>query len=482
MEEFKKKWKDIKKRKRVEVHVNSISLDELKRISMEKFLQRENAQISRIFNLKDPLVEVIYVTPFQMTNDILGYYMKILEIGEIDNATQKITFITPDNVQRFPHHYSLAQMLIYSPKTIKRIKNLIKGKQAYIVPGLPSTDDVKLSIMLSIPTLCGEPSKQNLYSTKSGAKKIFHLADVPTPCSAVDIYDEQEFVMQLAKLIANNLYVNNWLFKIDDEFNGRGHAYLSVDSIKPLQELRRRQVEINDELVERIIAILSKNLARKARVCMKRLYPSWQEYLDQFCKVGGVIEAAPTCMSHQMGSPSIAFLIEPNGEVQLVGSLDKFSAREFINAGCFFPQQSLPNMNMMTISKSIGDILYEKGIIGHVTVDLVSFPDLTTPVQSHPLFWGVDLTCGLTDYAAACFFFDFLMEGSLDPFTGKYSIERVPTSSMLRDASSLKGLSQHQSSVLHPHTQHHHQSQSRELEQKSYASKGRVGELQNLKQ
>jgi len=42
-EEFKARWKSIKKRKRVEVHINSMSIDELKRISMEKFLQRENA-------------------------------------------------------------------------------------------------------------------------------------------------------------------------------------------------------------------------------------------------------------------------------------------------------------------------------------------------------------------------------------------------------------------------------------------------------
>lgn len=65
-------------------------------------------------------------------------------------------------------------------------------------------------------------------------------------------------------------------------------------------------------------------------------------------------------------------------------------------------------MNMMTISKSIGDILYEKGIIGHITVDLVSFPDPTSP-QSHPLFWAIDLNCGMTDYSSACYFFDFLM-------------------------------------------------------------------------
>ncbi len=38
MDEFKRKWKDIKKRRRVEIHINSISIDEMKRMSMEKFL------------------------------------------------------------------------------------------------------------------------------------------------------------------------------------------------------------------------------------------------------------------------------------------------------------------------------------------------------------------------------------------------------------------------------------------------------------
>lgn len=84
-------------------------------------------------------------------------------------------------------------------------------------------------------------------------------------------------------------------------------------------------------------------------------------------------------------------------------------------------------MNLVTLSKSIGDVLYEKGIIGHVTVDLVSFPDPTSPT-SHPLFWATDINCHLTDYAAVCFFFDFLMEGNLDQFTGTYKIEKYDDS------------------------------------------------------
>ena len=128
MEEFKSKWQDIKRKRRIEIHVNSISVSEMKRMSMEKFLQRENAQISRIFAVKDPLVDVIYISPFQMTNDVIGYYMKIMEIGEIDNPNSKLNIVVPDNIHKFPHHFSLSQVLLYSPKTVKRIKSLIKGR------------------------------------------------------------------------------------------------------------------------------------------------------------------------------------------------------------------------------------------------------------------------------------------------------------------------------------------------------------------
>jgi hypothetical protein len=30
-----------------------------------------------------------------------------------------------------------------------------------------------------------------------------------------------------------------------------------------------------------------------------------------------------------MGAPSVSFLIEPDGKIDLIGSMDKFSAREF---------------------------------------------------------------------------------------------------------------------------------------------------------
>lgn len=120
-------------------------------------------------------------------------------------------------------------------------------------------------------------------------------------------------------------------------------------------------------------------------------------------------------------SPSIAFLIEPDSNVRLVGSFDKFSSSEYVNGGCFFPQTSLPSIDLLKICKSVGSVLYEKGVIGHVTIDLVSFPNIEDP-SAHPFFWAVDISHELTDFAAVTYFFDILMEGRLDQQTGEYSV------------------------------------------------------------
>lgn len=65
---------------------------------------------------------------------------------------------------------------------------------------------------------------------------------MPAPVSSVDIYDQQEFILSLAKLILANLYVQTWIFKVDDEFGGRGTAYLNLDHVKPLANLRKKVI------------------------------------------------------------------------------------------------------------------------------------------------------------------------------------------------------------------------------------------------
>lgn len=52
----------------------------MRRMTIENLKQQENAQISRIFRLKDPNVDVIYVSPYVLSAEVTKYYMKILEL------------------------------------------------------------------------------------------------------------------------------------------------------------------------------------------------------------------------------------------------------------------------------------------------------------------------------------------------------------------------------------------------------------------
>ena len=253
--EFKKCWPEIKTQKRVEIHINSFSVAEMKRMSIEKLKQKENAQIMRIFSVKDPLVDVIYVSPFVLTNEVYKYYMKILELVEIEEPAKRFHLVVPENYVKFHEHLSLAQAMLYSPKALKQIQNLIEDRQAYIVPGKVSNNDIKLSIQLGIPIMCGEPHEATnniLHATKSGAKRIFQLCDIPIPVSAYDIAEKGEFELELARLIANNLDVNVWLFKMDDEFQGRGHASLNVETVRTITELRKKKVEMSEPVIQRL--------------------------------------------------------------------------------------------------------------------------------------------------------------------------------------------------------------------------------------
>ena len=85
-------------------------------------------------------------------------------------------------------------------------------------------------------------------------------------------------------------------------------------------------------------------MPKKVRIATNTLYRDWEEYLQAFCAVGGVIEAGPSCLPSFIGSPSIGFFIEPDGNVEIVGSFDRVNGKECVNIGCFYPQTSLPNM------------------------------------------------------------------------------------------------------------------------------------------
>lgn len=72
--------------------------------------------------------------------------------------------------------------------------------------------------------------------------------------------------MSLARLVAQNLFVNTWLFKIDDEICGRGHASVNVETIKTIMELRKRKMDMTEVVIEKICEVIKKVVPKRVKI------------------------------------------------------------------------------------------------------------------------------------------------------------------------------------------------------------------------
>ncbi|RHZ27625.1 hypothetical protein DYB37_007746 [Aphanomyces astaci] len=213
MQRFRANWDTMKMQRRVVVHVPSFASDDRTRLKMDNFSIRQNLQMARMCAIADPNVDIIYISPFELSPDIQRYQVRLLQLGGITDPQTRIRMLHPENVDRFPEHFSLTTLLLYSPHCLKKIKRFVRGKNAYIVTGNVGPEDKRLAIALQIPLLGMDPDKALLYGTRSGGKRIFMAADVNIPMGAHDIYDEDELIQSLSKLIAADVDQNEWLVK-----------------------------------------------------------------------------------------------------------------------------------------------------------------------------------------------------------------------------------------------------------------------------
>jgi len=170
--------------------------------------------------------------------------------------------------------------------------------------------------------------------------------------------------------------------------------------------------------------IIENTLPKKVHLAMPGVYKNWPEFFKRFCEIGGVIEAMPNCAPMYIGKPSVSFSIEPDGKTTVIGAFDKFEAQRFVNCGMFYPQTNMSGPMLSRISHKIGSSLYQKGYMGYVTVDFITFPNMDpeAPPNTDPGYWAVDLNTELTDNCNTLLFFDVIMRGTYDE-NGEYSIE-----------------------------------------------------------
>ena len=395
--QFKNDYDDIQSGARIEIHINSLSYaGNFNNCITEKYSMKENLQLSRLIRLVDPKVEIIYIIPYELPDEILSYYYSILESINITNIEKRVHFIVPKATEFLPLNYSLSKLLLYSHKTILEIKKLVEGKKCYIIPGIVGDIEEVLSVELNIPMLMSPKSQIDLIFNKSGTKSLFEINDITFPISAWNIITEEEFYSSLAHLIASYPHIKIWIFKGNLDLNATGIAYLNTDKIDIINQLRKEKKQnknfTNDNFQEKLFIHLKNILIKNVTLVYPNLYKNWKEYLNHVLLNKGVIECCPTKdLNGIMGRPCIPIFIEPNGKIKLLPSFEKINVDYFKNIICTSPQKCLDNNELRKLGDKIGNFLFTQGIIGYVTVDCITFHN-----GKKILYWCVDMKYGYT--------------------------------------------------------------------------------------
>ncbi|CAG9313345.1 unnamed protein product [Blepharisma stoltei] len=415
---FQESYDEIISQPHIEIHIGSIQPD----ASIPFFYSKQNSQIMRVCSIQDPLVSVIYISPVPLDNELMEYYYSLLELSHIKNARSRVTFITPNHGISLSNQFSTSKLLFLATKTINKIKEMIKGKPAFLVPGEISEDDIWISDLLGVPMLSSEPDLIRKFSGKYESKKVFEMAGIPTPIGISQISSIDMFYSELTKLIFENILVDSWVFKINNERRGRGIAYIDVTKIKTVMKLRKQYDDLNEKNYDDLSFDVKKIVPTLTKFAVPSMWVDFDAYLAAFCHSKGTIQVTPNTKSHNITSPSVSILIQPDSTLRFLCAVDRFQSHDYLNAGVFSPQNSIPQSELLEICKRIGNVLYEQGIWGYVSIELVAFPDPYND-GGMPLYWGIDLYFGHNIISASYLMFTTLVGGANDIVTGKYFIK-----------------------------------------------------------
>ena len=78
MATFHQSWPDIKSGPRVLIQLPSLSFSPEQRATMTDLDVRQNAQLPRLCAVREPGVDVIYVSPFPLNDDVSNYFAKVI--------------------------------------------------------------------------------------------------------------------------------------------------------------------------------------------------------------------------------------------------------------------------------------------------------------------------------------------------------------------------------------------------------------------
>lgn len=392
-------------RSRLVIFLPSISVSERIRLEYDNYAGLQNTSVSQFYQLADPNLTLIYISPAQMTSFQTTYHEKFLSLMGISVLPKRLHILVPEMIDKLPPYLSLAQQLWVSVQTLRKIRSYIKrAKHAEVVCSTMGWAERRIANYLGVPLVGCDPSHAQVLSNRSVLKNLLMEASVSIPIGAHDICGLEDLFVALSRLIAANLGVIRWIIRLNCDHNQEGTAIVDVERMPMILALRNEQREVvgekeslsawfarpvQIEVRKRIMTALKTDFLQIVRFCRKDIYPTWDHFLRQVHQLGAVVEAEPL---EKLGTVVSPVFITPTGEVQQMGGVEALCDDFGQIQSYIYPQQITPPPALAGVTEMLSRRLNEEQqVVGHATL---TFTSLWDGLDCQPRLWTTDLSFG----------------------------------------------------------------------------------------
>ena len=138
-----------KNAKKLVIYIPSISAAEFYRMQLTNMSALQNASMSCLYQLVDPNVSMIYITPRALTPTDMAYVEKFLSLMNISILPNRLKFIVPELSKKLPDTTPVAQALWYSSSSLNKLRGVISHYVAsYIIPSCAGWPEKRISHFL----------------------------------------------------------------------------------------------------------------------------------------------------------------------------------------------------------------------------------------------------------------------------------------------------------------------------------------------
>ena len=301
--------------------------------------------------LRQPRLQVVYVTSAEIDPTIVDYYLSLLPGVIPSHARARLHLVAAHDASPAP----LTAKVLERPRMIERIRALIPDPRlSHLVAYNVTRLERDLALVLGVPLFGADP-RHLPFGTKSGCRRLFAEEGVPHPLGYEDIDGLESLVRALAELREERPSVGEAIVKLNEGVSGQGNAIVDLGALPEPGSL--------DEHT----AIESRVRAMAFEVDEM----TFEQYLSKLEERHGVVEERVS--GTELRSPSVQLRVIPDGTVELLSTHDQLlggpSGQSYL--GCRFPADYAYAKAITQVAARVGARLSREGVIGRFAVDFV---------------------------------------------------------------------------------------------------------------